>query len=68
MAKYNGPTINATGIAEIKAFLDTNHKLGGEYFTPAMLQAWACAALAAGLKPWVPRRTPVGLGLRAPPK
>ena len=33
--------------------------------------ALACAALAAGLKPWEPPRTPShagGAGLRAPPK
>ena len=37
---------------------------------PRML-GLACAALAAGLKPWVPRRTPShagGAGLRALPK
>ena len=38
--------------------------------TPPLL-GLACAALAAGLKPWVPRRTPShagGAGLSAPPK
>lgn len=37
-------TVNATGIAEIAAFLAENHRLGGEHFTPAMLHAWASDA------------------------
>lgn len=41
MATYTNRTVNATGLAEIAAFLAAHHKLGGEHFTPAMLQAWA---------------------------
>lgn len=34
-------SVNDKGLAEIKAFLAKKHKLGGDYFTPAMLRAWA---------------------------
>ena len=34
-------TINATGLAEIRAFLASNHKLGGDHFTDEMILAWA---------------------------
>lgn len=37
-------TVNATGLAEIAAFLADNHKLSGKHFTPDMLRAWAADA------------------------
>ena len=39
-----GKTINASGLAEIEAFLAAKHKLGGEHFTPDMIRAWASDA------------------------
>lgn len=37
-------TINANGLNQIAAALAKHHKLGGEHFTPAMIQAWASEA------------------------
>ena len=34
-------TINAAGLAEIRAILAENHKLGGDHFTDSMIRAWA---------------------------
>lgn len=54
MATYTNRTVNATGLAEIAAFLAAHHKLGGEHFTPDMLRAWAADAefqLAEGNTP-----------------
>lgn len=34
-------TINAQGLAEIRAILAANHKLGGDHFTESMIRAWA---------------------------
>ena len=34
-------TINSIGIQEIHDFLSARHKLGGDHFTPAMINAWA---------------------------
>lgn len=36
--------VNKHGLSEIKAFLDTNHRLGGDHFDRDMLQAWATDA------------------------
>lgn len=36
--------VNATGLAEIKAFLAENHRLGGDHFTDKMILAWAAEA------------------------
>ncbi len=33
--------INAAGLAEIRAILAENHKLGGGHFTDSMIRAWA---------------------------
>ena len=41
MATYTNRTINATGLAEIQAFLAAYHKKGGDHFTKDMLRAWA---------------------------
>jgi hypothetical protein len=38
---YTTRTVNAQGLAEIRAILAANHKLGGEHFTDSMIQAWA---------------------------
>lgn len=56
MATYTNRTVNATGLAEIAAFLAAHHKLGGEHFTPDMLRAWAADAefqLAEGNTPTI---------------
>lgn len=37
-------TVNALGLNEIKEFLASHHKKGGEYFSEAMLDAWAADA------------------------
>ena len=37
-------TVNATGLAEIAAFLADNHVKGGDHFTADMLSAWAADA------------------------
>lgn len=37
-------TINAAGLAEIRAILAAYHKLGGDYFTDSMIAAWAADA------------------------
>lgn len=34
-------TVNATGLAEIRAILAENHRRGGGHFTDDMLRAWA---------------------------
>lgn len=34
-------TVNATGLAEIRAILAKYHKLGGDHFTDEMIRAWA---------------------------
>ena len=44
MATYTNRSINATGLAEIAAFLAANHKLGGDHFDRDMLRAWAADA------------------------
>lgn len=53
--------VNEQGLREIRDFLAANHKLGGDYFTRSMLDAWADEAedqLEAGnppvieLRPW----------------
>lgn len=36
--------VNEKGLAEIHTFLAENHTLGGDYFSRAMLQAWASEA------------------------
>jgi hypothetical protein len=41
---YTTRTINAQGLAEIRAILSANHKLGGEHFTDSMIHAWASEA------------------------
>lgn len=37
-------TINERGLDEIREFLATNHKKGGDHFTREMLEAWASDA------------------------
>ena len=37
-------TINANGLNQIAAALAKHHKLGGDHFTAAMIQAWASEA------------------------
>ncbi len=37
---YTIRTINAQGLAEIRAILAANHRLGGDHFTDSMIQAW----------------------------
>lgn len=37
-------TINAAGLAEIRAILAAYHKLGGDHFTDSMIAAWAAEA------------------------
>ena len=37
-------TINANGLNQIAAALAKHHKLGGDHFTRAMIQAWASEA------------------------
>ena len=37
-------TVNATGLAEIRAILAQYHKLGGDHFTDSMIHAWAAEA------------------------
>jgi hypothetical protein len=37
-------TVNEIGLNEIKEFLASNHKKGGDQFTREMLQAWAADA------------------------
>lgn len=44
MATYTNRTINAQGLAEIRAFLAAHHKKGADHFTPEMLRAWAADA------------------------
>ena len=44
MTAHVNYTINATGLAEIHAFLAVKHKLGGNHFTPDMMRAWADGA------------------------
>jgi hypothetical protein len=44
MTTYTNRTINATGLAEIHAFLASHHKKGGDHFTADMLRAWAADA------------------------
>lgn len=36
--------INANGLNQIAAALAKHHKLGGNHFTPSMIQAWAADA------------------------
>ena len=36
--------VNQQGINEIRQFLAHNHKLGGDHFSPSMLDAWAADA------------------------
>ena len=53
---YANHSINATGLAEIHAFLAAHHKLGGAHFTADMLRAWAAEAefqMAEGNSPSV---------------
>lgn len=42
MAKITISTVNATGLAEIAAFLAARHKLGGDHFTPDMVARLGC--------------------------
>lgn len=42
--EYTTRTINDMGLAEIRAILAKNHKLGGEHFTHSMILAWAADA------------------------
>ena len=44
MTTYTNRTINAAGLAEIKAFLASHHNKGGDHFTADMLRAWAADA------------------------
>jgi predicted NUDIX family NTP pyrophosphohydrolase len=47
-------TVNETGLAEIRAILSKHHKLGGDHFTKAMIDAWAAEVefqLAEGNSP-----------------
>jgi len=37
-------SVNEQGLNEIKEFLASNHKKGGDHFTREMLQAWAADA------------------------
>jgi hypothetical protein len=37
-------SVNEQGLNEIKGFLASNHKKGGDHFTREMLQAWAADA------------------------
>lgn len=50
------PTVNETGLAEIRAFLTEEHKRGGDYWTDSMLSAWASEAeehMSAGNPPTI---------------
>jgi len=37
-------SVNEQGLNEIKEFLASNHKKGGDHFTREMIQAWAADA------------------------
>lgn len=44
MTTFTQYSVNAQGKQEIREFLESHHKLGGDHFTDSMIDAWAADA------------------------